>query len=421
MNAFIDKKKKNRNKFIGHKIISFCMKKEHIIVLVTLFVLITVVVSPFVSSKSDNPCSRGDCHTDPVYYEYLEIATPYIPSEIAGNTTVNVTIKITSPDDWLSYKEYYKCTSVSAELKSEKGYVTIKNPIQYSQSSMYPEDEWYVEWNVSAEVSGDDTLEIKTRAYNPHKSSTMYDAYSVDVIVTVSVIQGNQKPAATIISITPTVAEQGQEITFKGDSIDTDGYIIEYSWHSDIDGSLSNEQNFTSSSLSAGKHTIYFRVKDNNGTWSNNAEKKIYVYKKEESKTFQFDVNELWKQGRITGFIALFLLLGIIISCLMTGKNRCPRCMFRIHYFMFFAIFLIGVYHCAVLYIGPYAGSTKGLVSGSLSATLMLFAGISCIFRKPINRCTRHWRKFHLWLAIITFIVSLVHAILVGTTFAFLR
>lgn len=396
------------------------MKKEHIIVLVTLLVLIIVFISPFVSSKSDNPCSKSGCHPDGEYHEYLEIIPSNISNEIEGNVTVSAIIEITSPDDWLSYKDYYKCTNVSAELKSEKGYVTIKNPIQYSQSFMYPGDEWYVEWNVSAEVSGDDTLEIKTRAYNPHKSSTMYDAYSAEVTVIVSVIQGNQKPAA-IISITPTVAEQGQEIVFKGHGIDPDGYITGYSWHSDIDGSLSNEQNFSSSSLSTGKHTIYFRVKDNNGTWSDDAEKKIYVYKKEEVKTFQFDVNELWKQGRITGFIALFLLLGIIISCLMTGKNRCPRGMFRIHYFMFFVVFLIGVYHCAVLYIGPYAGSTKGLVSGSLSAALMLLAGISCIFRKPINMCTHHWRKFHLWLAVITFIVSLAHAILVGTTFAFLR
>jgi PKD repeat protein len=219
------------------------------------------------------------------------------------------------------------------------------------------------------------------------------------------------------------VAEQWQEITFKGYGIDPDGYITEYSWHSDIDGSLSNEQNFTSSSLSTGKHTVYFRVKDNNGTWSNNAEEKIYVYKKEEAKTFQFDVNELWKQGRITGFIALFLLLGIIISCLMTGKNRCSRCMFRVHYFMFFAVFLIGVYHCAVLYIGPYAGSTKGLFSGTLSSALMLFVGVSCILRKPMMRHIGHsnWRKFHLGLVIITFIISLAHAVLVGTTFAFLR
>lgn len=156
MNAFIVKTKKSRDKFIGHKMISFCMKKEHIIVLVTLLVLIIVFISPFVSSKSDNPCSKSGCHPNGEYHEYLEIIIPCIPPEITGNANVNVTIKITSTDNWYSYEDYYKCTNVSAELKSKKGYVTIKNPIQYSQSSMHPGDGWYVEWNVSAEVSGDD-------------------------------------------------------------------------------------------------------------------------------------------------------------------------------------------------------------------------------------------------------------------------
>lgn len=395
------------------------MKKQHIIISVTLLVLIATFIAPFISSKSDNPCSA--CHGN-TYHEYLEITSQDIPSGITENATVKATVKITSPDNWQAQNSYYKCTNVSAELKSEKGYVTIKNQIQYySQPPMYPGDEWYVEWNVSAEVSGEDVLEIKAKASNLHGPANMYDTYSADVTVTIQIIHGNQQPTATIVSITPTIAESRQEITFKGYGIDTDGYITEYSWHSDMDGSLSNEQNFVSSSLSVGKHTIYFRVKDNNGTWSDNAEEKIYVHKKEGVKISQFDINELWKQGRVTGFIALFLLLGIIVSCLMTGKNQCPIGLFRVHCVMFFVIFIISIYHCVVLYVGPYAGSTKGMPSGILSSALMLLTSLACILRKPIARCTHNWRRFHLWLTIITFIISLVHAVLVGTTFAFLR
>ena len=55
---------------------------------------------------------------------------------------------------------------------------------------------------------------------------------------------------------------------FSGSGTDTDGYLTGYNWRSSIDGPLSDQASFSSSTLSSGTHTIYFKVKDNEGSWS---------------------------------------------------------------------------------------------------------------------------------------------------------
>jgi hypothetical protein len=78
----------------------------------------------------------------------------------------------------------------------------------------------------------------------------------------------NQPPVATIDSITPSPANQGEAITFEGHGTDANGSVVAYRWRSSIDGDLSTKATFETSALSAGAHVIYFKVQDNNGTWS---------------------------------------------------------------------------------------------------------------------------------------------------------
>jgi len=78
----------------------------------------------------------------------------------------------------------------------------------------------------------------------------------------------NQPPTAYIDSITPNPATQGQTVSFSGHGTDIGGSIVAYDWRSSIDGALSSSPSFTTSSLSVGVHTIYFRVQDNNSQWS---------------------------------------------------------------------------------------------------------------------------------------------------------
>jgi len=77
----------------------------------------------------------------------------------------------------------------------------------------------------------------------------------------------HEKPIAIIDSISPKNASEGETVYFSGHGND-DGSIKSFNWRSNIDGQLSTSTFYDSSSLSVGNHTIYFKVKDDNGAWS---------------------------------------------------------------------------------------------------------------------------------------------------------
>lgn len=81
-------------------------------------------------------------------------------------------------------------------------------------------------------------------------------------------------PIATVYSLTPNPATQGQDtVTFRGSGQDQDENgesIVAYRWRSSLDGLLSAQAEFAiaASSLTTGTHTIYFKVQDDEGVWS---------------------------------------------------------------------------------------------------------------------------------------------------------
>lgn len=95
------------------------------------------------------------------------------------------------------------------------------------------------------------------------------------------VIPPNSIPIATILTIDPFNATEGDPVLFDGAGNDTDGFITRYQWHSDIDGFLHNATDEYEISfwrwLSNGTHLISFRVKDIRGEWSENATAIIHV------------------------------------------------------------------------------------------------------------------------------------------------
>ena len=68
----------------------------------------------------------------------------------------------------------------------------------------------------------------------------------------------------------PVVSADGTMLEFNASFSDTDGTVQQLQWVSSLDGVLSSNASFSmsSSSLSAGNHTITLRVQDNDGTWS---------------------------------------------------------------------------------------------------------------------------------------------------------
>ena len=90
----------------------------------------------------------------------------------------------------------------------------------------------------------------------------------------VSPVGPNVIPVAYIDSVSATTAVLGDLVSFNGHGTDEEGTIVAYKWRSDVDGVLSTTANFSTSSLSVAKHTIYFQVQDNRGDWS----KEVYVF-----------------------------------------------------------------------------------------------------------------------------------------------
>jgi len=93
-----------------------------------------------------------------------------------------------------------------------------------------------------------------------------HDVWSDKVSVTLTV---NGIPRARIVSISHTLAEEKENISFLGRGTD-DGTIERFVWRSSIDEEIYNGTNtsFFFSNLSNGTHSIYFKVQDDSGIWS---------------------------------------------------------------------------------------------------------------------------------------------------------
>jgi len=126
--------------------------------------------------------------------------------------------------------------------------------------------------------------------------------------ITIDVLtEREHPPEAYITLISPNPANEGDKIHFKGYGKD-DGYIQAYEWRSSIDGYLSSQSEF-STSLSVGVHEISFRVKDNDGLWSDWVSQRVVV--KKQVRTI-YDLAEEYKQKDEDYYI---------IDCQYNGKT----------------------------------------------------------------------------------------------------
>ncbi len=78
----------------------------------------------------------------------------------------------------------------------------------------------------------------------------------------------NVPPTAYINSIVPNPSTEGEPVSFVGHGSDVDGSVVAYKWRSSINGTVGVRKSFDTSTLSVGTHTVYFTVKDNDHTWS---------------------------------------------------------------------------------------------------------------------------------------------------------
>lgn len=86
-----------------------------------------------------------------------------------------------------------------------------------------------------------------------------------------------RKPIARIIDVSPSPANITEEVFFTGSGTGLDGDIVETRWESDIDGPISTELNFSTSSLSEGVHLVTLTVRDSNDIHSLPAERYVII------------------------------------------------------------------------------------------------------------------------------------------------
>jgi len=83
-----------------------------------------------------------------------------------------------------------------------------------------------------------------------------------------STLIAHERPIASIISISPSSATEGETVTFMGNGTD-DGSIVRYSWRTaDIELYHGQDSEFSHSELSHGTYVIYLKIEDNWGIWS---------------------------------------------------------------------------------------------------------------------------------------------------------
>jgi len=96
--------------------------------------------------------------------------------------------------------------------------------------------------------------------------------------VTVLVIEApNQPPISFVDSISPNPAQIGDTISFLGHGTDSDGEIIGHRWRSNLDGRISDFEDFSTATLSVGTHIISYKVLDDDDVWSSHVHIELQV------------------------------------------------------------------------------------------------------------------------------------------------
>lgn len=221
------------------------------------------------------------------------ITNSIIKHEYLNKGYYNITLKVKDNDNAESEKVQVQITVLNKEP------IAV---ISASKEKCYTDEE--VEFNTSGSIDNDGTVvgyyfdfdddinsgwissSLIQHAYNEIgyynitlkvKDNDGAESENVRVQIIVKERPINKIPKAAIISINPNPVDEGISVEFIGSGEDIDGTIDSYFWNSSIDGDLSKKSTFSISNLSIGKHMIYFNVKDNNDTWSDEVSLELII------------------------------------------------------------------------------------------------------------------------------------------------
>ena len=138
-----------------------------------------------------------------------------------------------------------------------------------------------------------------------------------------------------------------------------------------------------------------------------------------------------WITGRFVGWVSFILLIlsiftGGLIKPVTQSLNKslgCAANRVSIHCFISIMIVGLSIFHALLLMLGWYLGRTTGLLSGIIALISFSLLGITGTFQVSICKKIGHstWRTIHFWLTLLSTIIVIQHALVNGTSFAFLR
>jgi len=166
--------------------------------------------------------------------------------------------------------------------------------------------------NVGGELhnsTGTADFDLDTLPEGPHEISfRVQDDHGIWSDEVIQLVIVTPRPVAFIDSITPDPGKYSRPTTFSGHGTD-DGSIIRYAWRSSMDGEFYNgpEPEMEYSNLSLGNHTIFLKVMDNHGMWSEEVNTTLFVELQEKSSSSK----------SLSSFCLLFVLIFIAIAALL--------------------------------------------------------------------------------------------------------
>jgi hypothetical protein len=160
------------------------MKRTSVMVLfVTLAVIFLLLLSPFTTGTSTNPC--GSCHPGKIYSQYLDIvegdSATQIPSAIEVGDTQTVSVVVENSGNPGSYSTL---SDVTVTLASKNGHFSVDSPT-YNIGDL-PLGKKTATWQITGVSEGFDSLLITASGNNEQHMSLTFlftDTYSPSITV----------------------------------------------------------------------------------------------------------------------------------------------------------------------------------------------------------------------------------------------
>lgn len=396
-------------------------------VIISLILSFLLVISSG-TFTSNNPCAN--CHRR--LYEYCTLlpndAASFLPQEIGiTSTSIKIAVEISGS----TRNRYYEIDELKVTLQSKQGTVVIDQPEQ-KVYNLYPGDKVVLNWQVTGTEKGLDTLEFLLSAYNPHRNSHFVDQYSYAITIIETTLPEKTtaiEPSAWTILLDKEKSNEAF-LHVKRDVTDIriDGF----------DGIDITPSSISKASSGEDLQITFLLLEDRNVSgnaiisWLENGTRdKISVYAS--YYPLLGDSNEYFLfTGRVTGII-LFILL--IFSMILGGitkritryinqgignKNR-----IRGHCFISWFLFVLSIFHGFILLIQPYKDFLMDykIILGDLTCLSILMVSVNGSFMKQIIKLlgSNLWRRLHQVFSWSSVILVVVHALLIGTDFLYIR